>query len=93
LQDRAPTRQQVALASPEGWLEPVERLCTQAAVGEVVLVGGAANDVRASALAERLGVTCRMAAGRFFGPGQGREANALDASMALACGLVLGGLQ
>ncbi|WP_236170098.1 type IV pilus biogenesis protein PilM [Pseudomonas parasichuanensis] len=89
-----PHRQQVALASPEGWLEPVERLCTQAAVGEVVLVGGAANDVRASALAERLGVTCRMAAGSdFSGLAKGREANALDASMALACGLALGGLQ
>lgn len=89
-----PHRQQVALSSPEGWLEPVERLCTQAGVGAVVLVGGAANDERASALAERLNVTCRMAAGSdFSGLAKGREAIALDASMALACGLALGGLQ
>lgn len=89
-----PHRQQVALASPGGWLEPVERLCTQAGVGEVVMVGGAANDERASALAERLNVACRMAAGSdFMSLAKGREAKMLDASMALAYGLALGGLQ
>jgi len=94
LQDAVPPhRQQVVLASPDGWLEPVERLCTQGGVGEVVLVGGAADDQRASALAERLKVACRMAVGSdFSGLAMGREAKALDASMALACGLALGGL-
>lgn len=88
-----PHRQQVALASPGEWLEPVERLCTQAGVDEVVLVGGAVDDERASALTERLRVPCRMAAGSdFSGLAKGLEAGALDASMALACGLALGGL-
>ena len=88
-----PHRQQVVLASSGEWLEPVERLCTQVGVGEVVLVGGAADDERASALAERLKVPCRMAAGSdFSGLAKGREVKALDASMSLACGLALGGL-
>ncbi len=89
-----PHRQQVALASPERWLEPVERLCMQAGIGGVVLVGGAADGDRAAILAERLKVACRMAGDAdFAGLAKGSEAKALDASMALACGLALGGLQ
>lgn len=89
-----PHRQQIALVSPQRWLEPVEQLCTQVGIDEVVLVGGAADEERASALGERLKVACRVAAGSdFSGLAKGSEVHALDASMVLAYGLALGGLQ
>ncbi|MDF9617313.1 pilus assembly protein PilM [Pseudomonas entomophila] len=93
--DLVPLRQHLLLDSSGQWLESVERLWSlhgaRERVGQVVLAGGAADTERAGQLAEQLGVRCRLARPS---PLAGcAESDTFAASMALACGLALGGLR
>jgi type IV pilus assembly protein PilM len=90
-----PQRTHIALASQEQWLDPVDRLWQsggwQCKAQGVVLTGGAASAPRAEQLAERLNVDCRFATPAALS--ELAEDAALATSMALACGLALGGLR
>ncbi|WP_283107510.1 type IV pilus biogenesis protein PilM [Pseudomonas entomophila] len=91
--DLVPLRQHLPLAASGQWLESVERLWSlhsaREHVGQVVIAGGAADTERAEQLADRLGVRCSLA--RPSPLADGAESEAFVASMALVCGLALGG--
>ncbi|WP_252090079.1 pilus assembly protein PilM [Pseudomonas sp. MWU13-3659] len=93
--DLVPLRQHLALEASGQWLESVERLWSlhgaRERVGQVMLAGGAADVERAGQLADRLAVRCSLARPSALA-GSAVSEN-LAASMVLACGLALGGLQ
>ncbi|CAK13290.1 type IV pilus biogenesis protein PilM [Pseudomonas entomophila] len=93
--DLVPLRQHLALDASGRWLESVERLWSlhgaQERVAQVMLAGGAADAERAGQLTDRLAVRCSLACPSPLAGSAVSES--LVASMALACGLALGGEQ
>lgn len=95
LHDFVPQRQYLPLGEAGQWLEGVERLWSlhgaRERAGHVVIAGGGANTERVGQLAARLGVRCSLACpSPLVG---GAEPETFPATMALACGLALGGLR